>query len=454
MEPVYTTEQMRRIDAAAPEPVEVLIERAGAAVARAARRMLGGTYGRRVVVIAGTGNNGADGRVAARLLARQGVAVRIVAASATPRPVTDADLVIDAAYGTGFRGTWTPPEVRGIPVLAVDIPSGVQADTGAVTGPVLRATRTVTFHGLKPGLLLGPGSEFAGAVEVVDIGLPLAHPHALAVGADGPRRLWVTRPADAHKWRQAVRIVAGSPSMPGAAVLCAGAAQRAGSGMVQLCSPGQTVAGAPVTVVQRPLTTTAWSRQAMEELDRIHALAIGPGMGRTPETLDEIRRLVAEAPCPTVVDGDGLFALASGGPSALDGLRARTAPTVLTPHDGEFTQLAGEPPGEDRLAAARHLAERTGAVVLLKGPCTVVAAPSGTTVLVTEGDQRLATAGSGDVLTGIIAAGLAGGLSPLRAAFVGAWLHGATLRSLPAHGVVASDLIDALPAALALVAGS
>ncbi len=449
MRPVYTAAQMGAIDAAAGVPVAVLIERAGAAVARTALAMLGGGYGRRVVVIAGTGNNGADGRVAARRLAERGVLVTVVPADGAPALITDGDLVIDAAYGTGFRGSWSPPVVGRIPVLAVDIPSGVHADTGMVGGRVLRATRTVTFHALKPGLVIGPGAELAGEIEVADIGLPWAHTDVVLGDDAEVAGVWPQRAPGAHKWDQALRIVAGSDTMTGAAVLCAGAAQRAGAGMVQLSSPAGVVAGAPVEVVQRPLPAGQWADAALADLGRVHALAVGPGLGRSADTVRSVLDLVPAAACPLVLDGDGLFAVSTLGVAGLALLRARHAPTVLTPHDGEFGLLMGARPGDDRIAAARELAGRAGSVVLLKGPTTVVAPPDGHVTLVTHGDQRLATAGSGDVLTGIIAALLAAGCRPERAAFLGAWAHASTLDHLPPVGVVASDLIAALPLALA-----
>src|SRR4051794_16833623 len=181
MVPIVTPEQMREIDAAATTPVETLIERAGSAVAWAALRMLGGAYGRRVVVIAGKGNNGNDGRAAARRLASRGVAVQVIDADAVPARLRDCDLVIDAAYGTGFHGAWFGPEVGDAEVLAVDIPSGVDGLTGHARHGVLHADHTVTFAALKPGLLFSPGSQLAGAVEGADIGLPIHDAHTPAV---------------------------------------------------------------------------------------------------------------------------------------------------------------------------------------------------------------------------------------------------------------------------------
>lgn len=442
---------MRAVDAAVSEPTSVLIDRAGRAVARVAVQMMGGTYGRTVHVIVGPGNNGADGRVAASVLAAKGVSVRVHDAFALPRVLEATDLVIDAAYGTGFRETWNPPDVGDTPVLAVDVPSGVNALTGEALGDVLAATRTVTFAALKPGLLLLPGSELAGELELADIGLGGAvarHARAhLVQPADVAT--WVpTRAASAHKWRAAVRVVAGSVGMTGAAQLAAHAAMRTGAGMVHLSAPGTLVVQAPVEVVQRPLPLKGWARQVLESLDRFHALVVGPGLGRDDETTAQTRLLAVDAPIPTVIDGDGLFAMAWNADGAEALLKRRTAPTVLTPHDGEYALLTGTPPGFDRMVAARRLAADTGCVVLLKGSPTIVADPDGQVLMVTTGDERLATAGTGDVLSGIIGALLASGVPAFRAAAAGAWLHGQAAQSAPARGMVASDIADHLPTVL------
>ena len=448
MVPIVTPEEMKAVDASAADSAEMLIGRAGAAVARAAVRMLGGTYGRVVNVVAGKGNNGADGRVAAATLAARGVKVRVFEADDCPAELPPADLVIDAAYGTGFHGVWNAPEVGDTPVLAVDVPSGIDALTGAALGPVLAATRTVTFAALKPGLLLPPGSELAGAVELADIGLAdevEAHAHAHLVQTADVAAWLPVRSADAHKWRAAVRVVAGSSGMTGAAKLAAHAALRAGAGMVHLSSPGTIVTDPPVEVVQVRLPVVGWGQAVLDTIDRFHALVVGPGLGREDSTSAEARRLVVESPVPVVVDGDGLFAMAWNADGAAALLRARSTPTVLTPHEGEYALLAGAPVGHDRLVAARRLAADTGCVVLLKGPATVVADPEGATLVVTAGDQRLATAGTGDVLSGIIGALLAQGLDAFHAAAAGAWLHGQAARLAPEMGMVAGDIADRLP---------
>jgi NAD(P)H-hydrate epimerase len=377
--------------------------------------------------------------------------VRVHEAEGCPRALPPADLVIDAAYGTGFRGTWNPPDVGDTPVLAVDIPSGVNALTGDAFGDVLPATVTVTFAALKPGLLFPPGAELAGRLELVDIGLHAevaAHTRAHLVQAADLAQWLPARSHTAHKWRAAVRIVAGSTGMTGAARLAAQSAMRTGAGMVHLSSPGTLVAQAPAEVVQLPLPTRGWAQPVLDAIDRFHALVVGPGLGRDDETAAQTRALALDAPVPTVIDGDGLFAMAWNADGAAALLRRRTTPTVLTPHDGEYALLTGAAPGPDRLGAARRLAADTNCVVLLKGPATVVADPHGAVLVVTTGDARLATAGTGDVLSGIIGALLAMGVPALHAAAAGAWLHGRAARLAPEIGMVAGDIAEHLPAVL------
>ena len=449
MQPVVTPEEMAAVDAAAPEPVEVLIGRAGAATARAAVELLGGTYGRHVVVVAGKGNNGNDGRAAASRLRRHGVRVTVVDAASAPTVLPDADLVVDAAYGTGFRGNYEAPDAGDALVLAVDIPSGVDGLTGQVSGVPLAADRTVTFGALKPGLLFHPGRALVGEVEVAGIGLDVSAASAGLVEAIDVAGWLPPRPPGAHKWNAAVLLVAGSPGMTGAAHLAAAAAQRAGAGLVRVASPGVGHdPGLPTEAVGLALDDTAeWDTGLAESLDRVQALVIGPGLGRTETTVAAVHRLVAAAHDHAVlVDGDGLTALGDG---AAEALQTRSQPAVLTPHDGEFRRLAGHAPGDDRIAAARSLAAATGAVVLLKGPTTVVAHPDGRARLVTAGDQRLATAGTGDVLSGAIGALLARGLDPFDAAAAGAWLHGTAARFGPPEGLIARDVVELLPDAIA-----
>jgi ADP-dependent NAD(P)H-hydrate dehydratase / NAD(P)H-hydrate epimerase len=440
--PVLTVAEMGAVDARAREttPLEVLVGRAGRAAARAAIELLGGTYGRRVTVVAGRGNNGADGRVTAELLRRRGARVTVVDAAAGD-PLGGPDLVIDAAYGTGFHGEYRAPTVaEGTPVLAVDIPSGVHGDTGEASGSPLAADRTVTFAALKPGLLQWDGVHLAGAVTVADIGLD---PGEVAVGVVEDADVTALVPPRGYggnKWSAAVLVVAGSPGMTGAASLCTRAAYRSGAGMVRLGVPGAGLgAGAVDEAVGVDLGEQDWATAALEAAARCSAVVVGPGLGRAAATAGEVRRLVAESPVPVVIDADGLFALdrVDGGAPVLG-----AAPVVLTPHDGEYTRLMGGAPGPDRIEAARKLAAAAGSVALVKGPTTAVADPAGEVLLNTTGTVRLATAGTGDVLSGVIGALLARGVAPRWAAGLAAHVHGRAARLGIGEGLVAGDLPD------------
>ena len=438
---------MSVIDAASDQPVAVLIERAGSAVARVALQMLGGAYGRVVAVIAGPGNNGADGRVAAELLADRGVKVLLYDALAAPPELPSVDLVIDAAFGTGFRGRWVPPRFEDSSVLAVDIPTGLDALTGVAGPDTLRADRTITFAAAKPGHVLGAAKDYVGTLEVVDIGLSV-DTAAIEIVERVDVASWLPRRrTDAHKWSSGVRVVAGSRGMTGAAYLVSGAANRTGAGMVTLSGPG-VAANAPVEVVERPLPSVDWADDVLGDLHRYKALVVGPGLGRDDDTVPSIVRTVSESVVPVVVDGDGLFAMSWNEAGTPGFLREREVPTILTPHDREYRRLTGSQPGPDRCEAARRLSEMSGAVVLLKGATTVVAAPDGPTRLVSNGDQRLATAGTGDVLAGIIAALLAIGVPAAEAAAGGAWIHAEAAGRCAPIGMIAGDLLDSIPPVL------
>jgi len=445
---VLTRDEVRAADAAALESVshETLVTRAGTAAAHAALRLLGGAYGRRVVVVAGKGSNGADGRVAADVLARRGARVLVLEADdgAAGGGVTlpRCDLVVDAAYGTGFRGTYDAPRSPGgARVLAIDIPSGVDADTGEAPGRAVRADHTVTFAALKPGLLQGAGAVCSGAVEVADIGIGFPTPQALLV-EDADVALVPPRPRQVNKWTTAVGVAAGSAGMEGAAILCSRAAMAAGAGMLRLGSPGDPAAAWPTEAVRMHLPAEDWAGAFLEATAKCKAVVIGPGLGTGAATAEEIRAVIAAVPVPLVIDADALTAL--GGTAAARALLdKRTGPSILTPHDGEYARISGGPPGEDRLEAARHLARATGAGVLLKGPLTAVAAPDGgapDVLLAAAGGPALATAGSGDVLSGIIGAFCARGLAPLQAAALAAHVHGRAAALGPSQGLVAGDL--------------
>lgn len=447
MIPVTTPAAMEAFDDAHRDQLDQLIAAAGWQVARQAIAMLGGSYGRRIVVIAGPGNNGADGRVAARLLRARGVRVGVVDPGASlggARP----DLVIDAAFGTGLSRPYVPgPVDPAIPVLAVDVPSGLDGLTGEAVGEPLRADRTVTFVAAKPGLFLGDGPSHCGEVVLADLGFTWrggADPHTdigLLTAADAAT-WWPQRDRSAHKWNHAVWVIGGSPTMPGAPRLAALGAQRSGASYVRVSVPGVADAGGPIETVGWPLDAAGWGSTIASASERIAAVVIGPGLGRDASTLDQVRASIAglvEGSVPTVVDADGLGAVVG----------TRLAPScVVTPHDGEFQTLTNRPVPADRLLAVRQLAKEMNATVLLKGPTTVVAAPHGPARFVTSGDARLATAGSGDVLSGMIAALLSYGLEPLDAASLAAWVHGRAGRSGPRCGMTAADIAEAIPTAV------
>lgn len=433
---------MQAIDAAASEPVDVLIERAGRRVARSALQMLGGVYGRRVSVIAGKGNNGADALVAAQRLRTAGVKVAVVAPDQVVPP---AHLVIDGAYGTGLSRDYRADAVpAGTQVLAIDIPSGVDGLTGELHGTPVAADRTVTFAALKPGLLLHPGAAFVGDLEVADIGLDVSSARSwLITESDVAASLPERAPTD-HKWSRSVLVVGGSAGMAGAPRLASDAAVRSGAGIVHCLLPDGSAPTEGSEVVFRTLPATGWAGEAIEASPRFDALVIGPGLG--PDTTDDVTALLSSAVGgqPMVLDGTALRLL---------GERPALRPSaVLTPHDGEFAALAGRATSADRFADARELADATNATVLLKGPLTIVASPDGRCLACAHGDTRLATAGSGDVLAGIIASFLAAGLEPLIAAATAAWVHADTGRRLPLIGGAASDLVESLPLTLSVIA--
>ena len=449
MRAVLTRQEMGAADAVALATVshETLVTRAGTAVAHAALRMLGGAYGRRVVVVAGKGSNGADGRVAAAVLSRRGARVRVVEAADAPggAELPPCDLVVDGAYGTGFRGSYDAPRApAGAAVLAIDIPSGVDADSGEAPGQAVRAERTVTFAALKPGLLQGDGPRLSGTVEVADIGIGFPTPRILLVDdADVTARV-PPRPRQVNKWTNAVGVAAGSSGMEGAAILCTRGAMAAGAGMVRLGSPGDPAAPWPTEAVRMHLPADGWAAAFLEATAKCKAVVVGPGLGTGEAVAAEIRAVLAAVPVPLVIDADALSALGDAA-SARALLDERSAPSILTPHDGEYARIAGAAPGADRVDAARRLAASTGAVVLLKGPLTAVAAPDGAAapsdvLLAAAGGPALATAGSGDVLSGIIAAFCARGVDALEAAALGAHAHGRAASLGPSQGLVSGDL--------------
>jgi NAD(P)H-hydrate epimerase len=448
-EPLYTAEEMRRAEEAYPgfpATAPELMERAGEAVAREAMRAF--PRARRFAVVCGGGANGGDGRIAARVLAAAG---REAVETAEPEGY---DVVIDALLGTGFRGSPRPETAAvierigacGAPVVAVDLPSGVDASTGEVPGAAVDAAVTVTFHGRKVGHAVAPGRFQAGRVVVADIGLERAETE-LVRATEGLIRLVPRRaPRDSKYTAGVVLVVGGSPGMTSAAVLVASAALRADVGYVTLAVPAASLSTAEVLALEPVKRGFAWD-DAMETLAgdvaRSGALAVGPGLGRSQEARRLVARLLAETSLPAVVDADALCGLEPA---------PREAPTVLTPHSGELARLLDTESAwvdAHRLEAAATVAERYAAVVLLKGADTIVAAPGAGAIVCDGAPPSLATAGSGDVLTGVIASFLAKGLEPRLAAAAGAVAHGAAAASVPHQaGLVASDIVAALPAAL------
>lgn len=456
MKPLVTADEMRAADAEAMRHVsrDTLIERAGLAVALAATRLLPRVYGSSIAVLCGPGANGADGRVAARLLESRGASVRVHDALAAPAGLDGVDLVIDAAFGTGLSRTWDAPEVpESVPVLAVDVPSGVDPDTGVASGRSLRATRTVAMGSLKRGHVLADGVVLSGDVEVATLGIEVRDPQVGLVG-DVDVDLVTPLGRDEHKWRRALVVVAGSPGMLGAPALVCEGAIAVQAGMILLGIPDvprRQDGPWPVEVVRLAASTTDLAKVVSDALDRARALVVGPGLGRSSRLAEAVHEVLRATREPVVLDADALHLV------DCELLLARQSrggsPVVLTPHDGEFAALFGSPPGSNRIAAAQRAAQQTGCTVLLKGPTTVVATPTTTpgapgTLVVTSGTPDLATPGSGDVLSGVIGGLLARGLSAHLAAAIGAHLHGLGGASLGAR-CHASAIPDAIAAALA-----
>lgn len=435
----YTAEQIREAEAPllASLPDGALMRRAANGLAGAIVRELvlrtGGVAGRRVCAVVGSGDNGGDALWAATFLRRRGAASAAVLLNpdrthgkalaaftgAGGRIVDtippDTDLVIDGVVGISGAGSLRPNaaevfdavEDAGIPVVAVDIPSGVDVQTGAADGPHVHAALTVTFGGLKPVHALGD----CGRVELVDIGLDLPPSDMASFDAADVIARWPVPRAKDDKYSQGVTgVLAGSATYPGAAVLCTGAAVAATSGMVRYAgTAGQQVLSQWPEVIAAPSAAAS---------GRVQAWAVGPGLG-TDDAGAAALWFALESGLPVVADADALTILAAH-PDLVDG---RQAPTVLTPHAGEFARLAGSPPGDDRVGAARKLADRFGVTVLLKGNVTVIAEPGGPVYLNPAGQSWAATAGSGDVLTGVIGALLAAGLPAGEAGAAAAYVH-------------------------------
>lgn len=449
-EPLYTAAEMRAAEERYPnypDSVPELMERAGTAVAREA--MLAFPSANRFACVCGGGSNGGDGRVAARVLREAGHE-----ADETDEPA-GYDVVVDALFGTGFSGEPRPEAAERIrrmnaaeaPVVSVDVPSGVDASTGEVSGAAVEADLTVTFHGPKVGLAVAPGRFHAGRVVVADIGLEHGATASRRATAGILERVPRRSGRDTKYTAGSVLVVGGERGMTGAVCLTALAAMRADAGYVTLAVPEESL---PVVeqLVLEPVKRGWSDTNALETIaaaaERASAVALGPGLGRGPGRKALVRALLERLDVPVVVDADGLFELEPV---------ERPAPLVLTPHAGELARLLGTESGwvdAHRLEAARTAAERFDATVLLKGADTIVVSPgAGAVVCDAAPPGSLATAGTGDVLTGIVAAFLAKGLEPGLAAAAAAVAHGRAAELAPHQvGLVASDLLATLPAAL------
>jgi NAD(P)H-hydrate epimerase len=499
--PLVTAEAMRGLDRHTIEklgvPGELLMECAGRLVAALAEAEL--AAGGRVHLLCGPGNNGGDGLVAARHLHLRGVPATVVLAADPARVRGDAarnlerakragvvfagprwraepgDVLVDALFGTGLARALEGEAAAAVKrllaarpacrVLAVDLPSGLDADTGQPLGPCVHADVTVTLGLPKRGLAQEPGRSLAGRVVVGRIGIADAAPGVAITSGLLTRRgagaLLPERPSGGHKGSFGhVLVAAGSRGKAGAAALAALAASRVGAGLVTVACPEGVNAILQATrseAMTAPLPESPEGELAAEAAEPLLALArardvlaLGPGLGRGAAPRELVRRVVPRTPVPLVLDADGLVAFA-GEPEAL---RACGAPAVLTPHPGEAALLLGSDAAEinrDRVAAALRLAERSGAVVLLKGAATVVADPGGRVRINPTGGPVLAAGGTGDVLTGVVAGLLAQGLAPFEAASAGSFLHGAAgdrlALALGPAGVLAGELAGELPAA-------
>jgi ADP-dependent NAD(P)H-hydrate dehydratase / NAD(P)H-hydrate epimerase len=501
--PLYDAARMRAVDRWAIDeqgvPSLQLMERAGEGVVRELERIAPDGP---VAVVCGKGNNGGDGLVVARLLrgAAREVTVVCLGAAGDLSPDARANLerlpgapplapedpaaraaiaraatVVDALLGTGFEGSPRGTAAAAIEainaaggcVVSVDVPSGVDASNGVVAGPAVAADLTASFHAAKVGLWVDPGKRHAGEVVAIDIGIPRGAPVAAEVGLIEPSvlELLPRRLPGSTKFTSGhVLLVGGSAGLMGAPAMAALAAMRAGAGYVTACVPAsqrQILDAQLMEVMTRALPDAdgALDREALEPalaaleqaLGRAGSLALGPGLGREPASAELARGLARRAELPTVIDADGLNAHAG----RLSDLAARSAPTVLTPHAGELGRLLGIEAADvqrERLTRAREAAERSGAVVVLKGDDTLVVDPAGRVAVGRGASPALATAGTGDVLTGAIAALLAQGIDPFAAAAAGVALHAEAGRIAArelgaAEGVIATDVIAALPRA-------
>ena len=503
---VVTREEMRKIDNKAIKalgiPSLLLMERAGKRVAEEALKMLKDVQTKKVVIFAGGGNNGGDGYVAGRYLLLNDIAVKTIIVS-NPRQ-TDAKtnldflrklgrragfsngiknlkgelsscgLILDAILGTGTKGKLKEPlpglirliNKSGKPVISIDVPTGLCADTGRILGSCVKAARTVTMALPKLGLLLFPGADYTGKLTVADIGIPqaLLDSSVLKISLPEPASIHSflpQRPANSHKGSFGhVLVIAGSAGYTGAAALTSQGALRAGAGLVTLGIPKSLnrIMEAKLTeVITRPLPETSGAAlhtdaidAVLEMLDKADVLAIGPGLGLDAETISLIRKLIPMVKKPVVLDADGLNAL-RGNISIL----GRLPNCVITPHPGELSRLLKRPISEiqsDRVGIAREVAEELKITVVLKGARTVIANPRGYVFINPTGNSGMATAGSGDVLTGMLASFIGQGLNPTNASVVSVYLHGLAgdiaAREKGEACLLASDIVEYLPQAM------
>ena len=475
---LLTPEEMGRADAfavAAGHPEAVLMLAAGAAVAAAIRRRWSP---RPVLVLCGPGNNGGDGFVVAAELAASGWPVRVAligersalkgaaghyaarwsgdCSAMAPAAIAGAGLIVDAIFGAGLSRPVTGVAAEtlqaaaeaGIPIVAVDVPSGLDGATGAVRGLAVAADLTVTFFRKKPGHLLLPGRRLCGETVVADIGIPAAALAPIAPGTheNGPA-LWLAAypwpDIDSHKYRRGHALILGGETMTGAARLTARSAARMGAGLVTLAAPRAAwpvYAASLASVITRPIAGIEEFRALLADVRR-NAIAIGPGAGTMP-AVREMALAALQTGRAVVLDADALTVFAD----ARDELpKAIRGPTVLTPHDGEFHRLFGI--AGDKLQRARAAARLSGAIIVLKGPDTVVAAPDGRAIINGNAPPDLATGGTGDVLAGMITGLLAQGMDGFAAAAAAVWLHGEA-GSAGGSGLIAEDLPELLPAVL------
>ena len=410
MIPILTTAQMRTADsiAVAERGVQSLVNAAGTAVGFEAKRMLGSCYGSRVAVLCGPGLNGSDGRVAASWLKARGARMDIIEVARQPTMLHGYDLVIDAAFGLGCTRPYQAPEISpGAKVLAVDLPSGVESDTGEILGSPLSADVTLAIGALKYAHVTGDAAGLVGELRFAGLGIVSQFTDGLVEDSD--LELLVRGSREDHKWSHAVAALCGSTLMPGAAELVVRGALAGGASMVRLSSRGE-VAG----LVRIPAEAVHADDAKIDP--RCRAVVAGPGLGAkaTPWLGERLSGVVV----PVVLDADGLDRDLLPPPS-------RSASYwIMTPHEGEFARRIGEKVPANRVEAVRGLARETGCVVLLKGPTTIIADPTGQFRIVRSGTPALATAGSGDVLSGMIAGAIARGHDTMSAGALSAHLHG------------------------------